>query len=254
MRAEAYGTLAEVYDWLLPEELLTPEGSADAFAPFLDGLAPGARVLDCACGTGLLAVGLALRGFAVTACDASEAMVARTRDLAAGRGVAIDARVCRWDQLPGESFDHAPFDAVICVGNSLPHAPGTDGRRVALRGMAAVLRRGGPLVLTSRNWELVHAQGSGLRVSDGLLERDGAKGLVVYGWSLPADWEAEHHLDIAVALIADDGAVTTHAERLSFWPFRRETLDDDLRAAGLEPTHTTYEKDVDRYLVSGRRR
>jgi 2-polyprenyl-3-methyl-5-hydroxy-6-metoxy-1,4-benzoquinol methylase len=72
-----YATLADVYDFLVPEALLSPEGSAAVFDDVLGGLAPGARVLDCACGTGTLAVGLALRGFVVTASDASAAMVAR---------------------------------------------------------------------------------------------------------------------------------------------------------------------------------
>ena len=61
----------------------------------------GARVLDCAAGTGPLAVGLALRGFDVVATDASEAMIARTRSLATERGVELPARVCTWEEPPG---------------------------------------------------------------------------------------------------------------------------------------------------------
>ena len=86
-----YRTLAEVYDYLVPEALLSPEGSAALFDDVLAGLEPGARVLDCACGTGTLAVGLALRGFDVTASDASPAMVARTQALAEERGVPLRA-------------------------------------------------------------------------------------------------------------------------------------------------------------------
>jgi hypothetical protein len=85
-----YGTLADVYDFLVPEALLSPEGSAAAFDELLAGLPAGARVLDCACGTGTLAVGLALRGFDVTASDASAAMVERARALSAERGVALE--------------------------------------------------------------------------------------------------------------------------------------------------------------------
>ena len=96
---EPYGTLADVYDWLVPEAVLTPEGSVAAFAAVVDELPAGARVLDCAAGTGPLAVGLALRGFDVAATDASDAMIARTRALAGRRGVALDARVCAWEAL-----------------------------------------------------------------------------------------------------------------------------------------------------------
>jgi SAM-dependent methyltransferase len=246
-----YDTLAAVYDWLVPEPLLTPAGSAAAFAPYLEHLPPGARLLDCACGTGTLAVGLAARGFAVAASDASPAMVERTRALAAEHGVALRADVCAWEDLGAQG--HEPFDAVLCVGNSLTHAAGGEARRAALRAMAGVLRDDGVLVVTSRNWELVRAGGSGLRVDDRLTERDGRRGLVIHVWTLAGDWEAEHRLDVAVALIGDDGAVTTHAERLRFWPFRHETLDADLRAAGFEPQTSTYAPGAERYHVTAAR-
>jgi SAM-dependent methyltransferase len=247
----SYRALAEVYDWLVPETLVSPEGSADAFADLLDLLPAGARVLDCASGTGPLAVGLALRGFEVVASDASDAMIARTRRLAAERGVELPMRTCRWEELGEQGF--APFDAVLCVGNSITHAAGRDARRTALRAMAAVMRPGGPLVVTSRNWERVRAAGSGVHVEDELTVRAGRRGLVIYAWTIAAGWDDRHALDVAVALIADDGRVTTHVERLAFWPFRHEDLDEDMRAAGLEPETTTYAPDADRYAVIARR-
>jgi len=57
-----YETLADAYDWLVPDALLDPAGSASALAPALAEVPAGGRVLDCAAGTGQLAVGLALRG------------------------------------------------------------------------------------------------------------------------------------------------------------------------------------------------
>src|SRR4051794_1065077 len=92
--AEMYEALADVYELLTPEPLLSPEGNVDALAPWLEDLRPGAAVLDCACGIGLLAVGLALAGYKAEASDISPAMVARTRALAAEHGVELPARVC----------------------------------------------------------------------------------------------------------------------------------------------------------------
>ena len=139
-----YDSLASAYAWLVPDALLEPEGAAAAFAGVTDTLPRGARVLDCACGTGQLAVGLALRGFDVTASDASDAMVAATRRLAAHRDVRLRAEQRPWEELTGT------YDAVFCVGNSIPHAAGREGRRAALAAMAGVLADGGPLAVTSR--------------------------------------------------------------------------------------------------------
>jgi SAM-dependent methyltransferase len=251
MTGDDYDTLATVYDWIVPDAIVTPEGSAAAFLPYLEDLAPGARVLDCAAGTGALAVGLALRGFEVEASDASPAMVERTRALAAAQDVDLSARACLWEDLERQGF--APFDAVLCVGNSLAHAPGREARRTALRAMAGVMRPGGLLALTARNFEQMRRERFGLQAHDRVVERDGRRGVVVYSWWLGEDWADPHAVDVAVALLGDDGAVTTVGERLRFWPFRREALDEDLRAAGLVPEASTYDDDVDRYLVTARR-
>jgi SAM-dependent methyltransferase len=246
-----YDTLAGVYEWIVPEQLREPEGTIAAFAPLADELAPGARVLDCACGSGQLAVGLAQRGHQVTATDASPGMIARTRALAADHGVAVEARVCAWEELSDQDWRDR-FDAVVCVGNSLAHAAGPEGRRVALEAMADVLAEGGLYAVTSRNWELERAAGSRLEVEDALTHRDGATGLVVRSWTMAPDWDDPHHLEIAVAIIGEDGAVETLSERLTFWPFGHETLLDELRAARLAPASSSYAPDAGRYLVVAR--
>jgi SAM-dependent methyltransferase len=242
-----YDSLASAYAWLVPDALLEPEGAAAAFAGVTDGLAPGARVLDCACGTGQLAVGLALRGFDVTASDASGAMVDATRALAAHRDVRLRAEQRTWEELAGT------FDAVFCVGNSIPHAAGRERRQAALAAMARVLADGGPLAVTSRNWELVRAGGSRLEVADRLVRRGDVDGLVIHSWTIPDDWDAPHRLDVAVAFPGAGEDVERVAESLTLWPFTHEDLDADLRAAGLAVEASTYAPGAERYLVTTRR-
>jgi len=246
-----YDTLASVYDWIVPEALTTPRGSVEAFLPYLDDVPAGARVLDCAAGAGPLAVGLAQRGFAVTATDASAGMIDRVRALAGAEGVDVVAQVCLWAELAAQGFE--PFDAVLCVGNSLAHARGRAARQAALGAMARVMRPGGVLVLTSRNFEQIRAERWGLKVFDHVVVRDGRPGVPIYSWWIAENWEDMHEFDVAVALIGDDGTVVTPGERLQFWPFSSEMLDEDLRAVGLEPETTSYAADVPNYVVTARR-
>jgi hypothetical protein len=49
MTAE-YEALAEVYEWLVPDSLLEPEGAVAAFAHVLGVVPVGGLVLDCAAG------------------------------------------------------------------------------------------------------------------------------------------------------------------------------------------------------------
>jgi hypothetical protein len=119
--------------------------------------------------------------------------------------------------------------------------------------MAGVLEPGGVLVVTSRNFELIRAEPYALKVFDHVVVRDGRPGVPIYSWWIAEDWDDMHEFDVAVALIGEDGTVTTAGERLQFWPYRHETLDEDLRAAGLDPETTSYEADLPSYVVTARR-
>jgi SAM-dependent methyltransferase len=252
MDSEQYHDLAAVYEWCLDDAIITPEGQVAAFAAVLDGLTPGSRVLDCAAGTGLLAVGLALAGFEVTASDLSAAMLRRARELAVARGVALEPVQCGWEEL-GEQGWEGRFAAVFCVGNSLAHAAGEAARRAALRAMAGVLAPGGLLLVTARNWELLRASGSHVRIDEHVRVRGDQRGLVFQAWTVPESWEEPHRQDVRVALLGADGSVTPRGERLTVWPFRHGELAADLAAAGLVAATSTYEETAGRYLMTARK-
>ncbi len=249
MAVAGYGTLSEVYEWLMPEGKLTPAGSVAAFGDLVERLPPKARVLDCACGTGQLAVGLAALGLDVTATDASAAMARRTHQLAEQHGVSLRTLRVSWDELSDRLDGSPPFDVVFCVGNSLAHAEGASARFDALTAMSRLLSRNGHLVLTSRTWELVRARGSRLDVGPRLVRRQGRDAVVVYNWQIEQRWDEEHHLEIAVAQVTADGSVLTRSERLSCWPFRQEELVSQLHAVGLEVESNTFDPDAENYTV-----
>jgi SAM-dependent methyltransferase len=167
----SYSALAEVYEWLISDAKLSPAEFAASFDDVLSLLPSNAHVLDCSCGTGQLAVGLAGLGMQVVATDASEAMVRRTAELSEEFRAPVRTVRADWQELP-DHFDDDTFDMVFCVGNSLHHAVGARGRVAALESMSRLLRRGGRLVLTSRTWELVRARGSRLDISDRLVRSE----------------------------------------------------------------------------------
>jgi SAM-dependent methyltransferase len=246
-----YDELASVYDWLVPDVLLEPDGAVAAFGDAIGELPAGASVLDCACGTGQLAVGLAARGFDVVASDASAGMVERTRALADAHDVELRTVVCSWADL--REAVRGPFEAVFCVGNSLSHAEGAAERRAALAAMADVLAPGGLLEVTSRNWERLRARRLGLDIADELTWRAGRAGLAIRAWSLPHAWDAPHRVEVAVAELDGHRVVDVISEHLTFWPFTHDELTAELRAAGLEPVSSSYTPDADRYAVIARR-
>ena len=75
-------------------------------------------VLDCSCGIGTQAIGLALAGHQVVGSDLSPVAAARAAAEATARGSRLPAAAADMRQLP---FRETSFDAVICADNSLPH-------------------------------------------------------------------------------------------------------------------------------------
>jgi len=115
------------------------------------------RVLDLGCGTGQHAIALARAGFELSGADPSEGLLAIARENAARAGQAVSFQVAGFGDVVDRLGQR--FDAIICLGNSLPHAVGPEALGRALDDMRAALSPGGRLILQLRNFEPVLANG-----------------------------------------------------------------------------------------------
>ena len=140
------------------------EGRLAYELPFIEQqlTAGGARrVLDTACGTGMHAIALAQRGYDVTGADLSVGMIERARENAAAVGSEARFVVAGFGELAAElAPDRVEgvgdgFDAVLCLGNSLPHVLTADALQETLSDFAAVLRPGGLAFIQNRNFDAV---------------------------------------------------------------------------------------------------
>jgi len=125
--------------------------------PFLEeslGLGAGVRVLDLGCGTGEHDRWLAERGARVVAVDRSPDMLATAR--AAAGDAAIEYVEASIDALPERVI--GPFDAAICLGNTLVHLADDATMRAALAGVAVRLRSSGRLLVQILNYHAIVAE------------------------------------------------------------------------------------------------
>ncbi|MGI4855016.1 MAG: class I SAM-dependent methyltransferase [Janthinobacterium lividum] len=131
----------------------TIAGGAAAFADRLK-LAPGARVLDVATGTGNVALPLALAGYAVSGVDIAPNLLEQARERAAAASVSIQFDEGDAEALP---YADASFDAVVTMFGAM-FAP-----RPALVAaeLARVLRPGGLLAMA--NWNPASFSGAMFR-------------------------------------------------------------------------------------------
>ena len=123
----------------------------------------GARVLDCAAGTGEFSLAVAKRAGSVLCTDQSEAMLARARKKAARRGLS-NLQFARRD-ITALSDPDGSFDAVIAA-NVLHLLPQPE---VAVRELWRVVAPGGRLILpTYLQGEAGAAYGSMIKIYQGV--------------------------------------------------------------------------------------
>jgi glycine/sarcosine N-methyltransferase len=169
-----YDELAESYhliyaDW--PASIRRQAAALDRLIQERRG--PGAHtILDCACGIGTQAIGLAQLGHRVHATDLSPNAVARAEREAAARGVSLSFEVADLRTLAADV--EGEFDVVLACDNALPHLLTDDELRLAVENLAAKLRPGGLFLASLRDYDrlvLERPRGEGPRVFDDIRGR-----------------------------------------------------------------------------------
>jgi len=172
-----YDKMASEYDKLFFDwQAATQEQAILLDKLFRDhGFDKSARILDCACGIGTQAIGLASLGYSVTASDISEGVLAEAARRAAENRVALRFERADFCSLR-ETFSES-FDIIICMDNALPHMLSGSALATAVRSIANQIAAGGIFVASIRDYDAllaekppysppyIHRTGKGQRVS-----------------------------------------------------------------------------------------
>lgn len=244
-----YDSLSADYDRFVnwPERLA-------AELPFIEEQlqAVGAcRVLDAACGTGVHAIALAQRGYKVVGADLSAGMVERARANAYAEGADVDVQfeVAGFGELAGvfsppckggggwltltptlsQREKVQGFDAVLCLGNSLPHLLTPTDLAAALADFAACLRPGGLLLIQNRNFDAVLKRGE--RWMGPQAYREGETEWIFLRFY---DFEPDGLLTFNMVTLRREGTGdwSQHAAITRLWPLRQAELIAALETAG----------------------
>ncbi|NDJ77986.1 MAG: class I SAM-dependent methyltransferase [Chloroflexi bacterium] len=108
-------------------------------------------VLDCACGIGTQAIGLADRGYTVHASDISPAAVERAAQEADNYGVPLTTGVADMRTLAAQV--EGTFDVVLACDNAVPHLLSDDELLQAAQHKHAKLRPDGLLLVSIRDYD-----------------------------------------------------------------------------------------------------
>ena len=148
-----YDNLANQYDKLFSDwQASTKEQAGILDRIFRDfGFDNTVRILDCACGIGTQAIGLAASGYNVTASDISNVELAEARKRAKENGVEIRFEYADFRAL-SEVFPEQ-FDIVIAMDNALPHMLTGEDLDVAVGSIIGRVRPGGIFVGSIRDYD-----------------------------------------------------------------------------------------------------
>ena len=221
-----YDNLASQYDKLFQDWQATTREQANILERIFrgNGFDRSASVLDCACGIGTQAIGLAALGYAVTGSDLSRVELEEAAKRAAENGVTLrlePADFCRLEETFPETFD-----IVICMDNALPHMLSSDTLSAAIRSIAGRVAPGGIFVASIRDYDAlladkppysppyIHKTDQGQRVS-------------FQTWN----WEGDHYK--LIQYIVEDGETLTASKfECEYRATRREELTELLLAHG----------------------
>jgi glycine/sarcosine N-methyltransferase len=194
----------------------------------------GCRVLDAACGTGMHALGLARLGFQARGADLSSGMIDRARLNAAEAGLDVRFEAIGFGGLV-QTFGRQACDAILCLGNSLPHLPDIVGVEAALTDFAACLRPGGLLLLQNRNFDAVLASRARWMEPQSYRSAEG-EWLFLRFYDFDADGLLSFHMITLNRQGITDWSQQVTTTRL--YPLRQEELLSALDKTGFRQVHS----------------
>ena len=148
-----YDNLATRYDKLFLDWQATTQEQAELLHKIFDGngFDYTARVLDCACGIGTQAIGLATLGYHVTASDISEGELAEAEKRASENNVKICFHQADFRAL-SDAFTEK-YDIIIAMDNALPHMLTSSDLEAAIKSIVNQIESNGIFVASIRDYD-----------------------------------------------------------------------------------------------------
>ncbi|HEX3469843.1 MAG TPA: class I SAM-dependent methyltransferase [Silvibacterium sp.] len=236
-----YDDLATYYHLIFDDWNRSVERQAAVLGPILERATGRASpyVLDCACGIGTQALGLAERGHRLVGSDLSGAAIDRARTEAQQRQLNILFHVADMRDL--SIIPEGSFDAVLVADNALPHLLSLGELESALAGMSAKLTDDGVLLATIRDYDHLAATRPAIQTPVFHEQKEGYR-IVHQVWHWEGNEYALHHY---LTIPTVQGWIVKHfASR--YRALQRVELNNALRTSGfdnvewLEPGETSF--------------
>ena len=148
-----YDNLATQYDKLFLDWQATTKEQAEILNRIFhnNGFDHTAEILDCACGIGTQAIGIASLGYNVTASDLSVGELIEAEKRAKANNVEICFKQANFCSL-SDTFTEK-FDIVIAMDNALPHMLTSNDLESAIKSIVNQIKENGIFVASIRDYD-----------------------------------------------------------------------------------------------------
>ncbi|MCA9522446.1 MAG: class I SAM-dependent methyltransferase [Myxococcales bacterium] len=220
--------LAHYFDHLTQAGLLPAWPPKEIIESVLAELKPN-RILDCACGSGVLLTELKERGLDVFGADISPQMIDLAKKNAAARNIHIPYVTAEWQELPERIAER--FDLVLCLGNALSHCESKRARQESIFSIAQMLNPGGVLLLDVRDWVKFRAERERYAVR-GPRYIMGKRVIMVVVNTVPEEWERPVTTEY---IVIEDGDEQLESElyTTTYFPYNVGDIVDAMQSVGL---------------------
>ncbi|MGA2167284.1 MAG: class I SAM-dependent methyltransferase [Terracidiphilus sp.] len=205
-----YEQLAASYHLIFEDWDSAIERQARAIGNLLTSQTAGnpLRILDCACGIGTQAIGLARMGHQVVASDLSAAAVNRAQLEARRRALTIS--FCVSDMTSLREVREGGFDVVVAMDNALPHLSAGQLAQAAAA-IASKLKPDGLFMATIRDYDTLIVEKPAIQ-KPAFYGAAGSRRIVhqVWDWIESPRENARYILHLYITVQSDQGWKTHH--------------------------------------------
>jgi glycine/sarcosine N-methyltransferase len=247
-RSTFYEDMADSYHLLFDDWQSAIERQGTLISHLLGEPAAVGPILDCACGIGTQALGLASLGYAIEGSDLSAAAIERAKVEAASRHLSIDFRVDDMRTLATSQPAH--FGTVLAFDNALPHLDSDEEVLTALRAMQSRLRPAGRLLLSLRDYgPLMRARPTMMPPS--FFGDEGRRRIVHQIW----EWQDERRYSVHIFITSqapNEGWISQHFTG-RYRALAPQEVAEGMRKVGLDEVRVLSERETGYYqpIVSG---
>ena len=236
-----YDSLASKYDKLFSDWHAAIKEQASVMDCILkdNGISAPCEILDCACGIGTQAIGMASLGYRVTGSDISSKELEEAQKRAKDMGAELSLYRADFRNL-SDVFAVA-FPVVMAMDNALPHMLTKEDLEKAVKSMVGQLMPGGLFIASIRDYDLllkdkppysppyIHKTEKGHRVS-----------FQTWHWS-------EDSYRLVQYIIEDEEKIETHKFECMYRAVRRDELTELLLSSGCESVAWKFPKETGFY-------